>query len=81
MDDYGDFESLWEAQKREVDADVEVSEEQLTAVTDEYMVNDAIAYFSHATTILDIYLHAKIGKPLEIKLDIDEEGLYEYDFM
>ena len=83
MDDF-DFDKMWEevVQTNEASS-LNLTEQQSTETTNEYKIIDAIAYYAHVCKLLELLYHAKLGRPYDQKIEIqnsEEEEDYDYQF-
>jgi len=77
-----DFDKMWEqvSQDNKEDA-LKLTEDQLEEITDEYKVNDKIAYYAHLCKIIELYYNAKLGRPFDQKVETQSsEEDYDYEF-
>ena len=72
-----DFENAWQHVENE---NTELSESELRAVDNDYLIDDAHAYYMHLATVTNLYYHAKLGEPLfDLFSPMNQEGNYEYE--
>jgi hypothetical protein len=74
----GDFAQAWQHVENADNA--ELTEDELRAVNNDYLIDDAHAYYMHLATITNLYYHAKLGEPLlNLFSPMNQEGNYEFD--